>query len=129
MRHLSRHVRPRVAALLAGVVLALGCIPGNPNADDDYVADPMEPAPHVAHIRGRVRDLTTGAPIAGARVEAEGVVAITADDGAYAIGNLRAVITTLLTTKAGYDTSRVQLSLPRGDTQFDPRLRLAATLR
>jgi hypothetical protein len=129
-RHLPHLVRNRGSALaaLAGVVLALACIPSNPDADDDYVANPLEPAPHVAHLRGRVRDFNTGAPITGARVEAEGVSVVTSSDGAYAIGGLRVLITTLVTTKEGYDTSRVQIALPRGDSQFDPRLRVSATL-
>ncbi len=129
-RHLHHLVRSRRAALaaLAGVVLSLGCIPSNPDADDNYVAAPLEPAPHVAHLRGRVRDFNTGAPIAGARVEAEGLFVVTSTDGAYAIGGLRVLITTLMTTKDGYDTLRVQLALPRGDSQFDPRIRVTPTL-
>ena len=111
-------------ALVTG--LSVGCLPTNDALDEKVVDWPTVPAPHIAHLRGRVINLQTGQPIAGAKVDVGTASAISAADGSYAIGDLHRTSVDLITSKVGYDTTFTLLPLPRGDTQFTVRLRASA---
>lgn len=118
----------RSTLLVSSLVIGLGsCLPGNDALDEKVVDWPTVPAPHIAHLRGRVLDFTTGQPIAGAKVDIGVASTISGLDGSYTLGDLRIEAGDLETTRVGYDTARTRLALPRGDTQFTVRLR-AATL-
>lgn len=121
----SRLVLLSAAGLALLTAVSVACVPTNDALDEKVVDWPTEPAPHIAHLRGRVLDFTTGQPIEGARVDIGGGFALSGADGSYAIGDLRILAGDLVTTKIGYDTARTLLALPRGDSQFTVRLRTA----
>ncbi len=117
----------RSAVLATSLIVGLAsCVPTNDALDEKVVDWPTTPAPHIAHLRGRVLDLQTGQPISGAKVDIGTASAVTVADGSYSLGNLSRTSVDIVTTKVGYDTTFTLLPLPRGDTQFNPRLRASA---
>jgi hypothetical protein len=118
----------RSTVLLSSIFFGFtSCLPTNDALDEKVVDWPTTPAPHVAHLRGRVINLQTGQPIEGAKVDAGTAFAISTADGSYTIGELHRTSVDLVTSKAGYDTTFTLLPLPRGDTQFTVRLRAQST--
>lgn len=117
----------RSVALATTLIVGFAsCVPTNDALDEKVVDWPTTPAPHIAHLRGRVLNLQTGQPIPGAKVDIGTASAVTVGDGSYSLGNLSRTSVDIVTTKAGYDTTFTLLPLPRGDTQFNPRLRASA---
>ena len=122
-----RLLRPAllVSSLLVGFA---SCLPTNDALDEKVVDWPTVPAPHIAHLRGRVVDFTTGQPIAGAKVDIGAASTISGPDGSYALGDLRIEAGDLETTKVGYDTARTLIPLTGGEYAFNPRLRPATPI-
>ncbi len=114
----------RIAVLLSALMLpAAACgkdaIPTS-TYSDAYTGSTV---PKETHLRGRVIDLATNAPIGGAVVEIMGVKSTSQVDGSYNAQHLRVGAADLMTTRTGYDTARTLLALVGGDQEFTVRMR------
>lgn len=65
-----------------------------------------------AEVRGRVVDARTGGPIAGARVALGKAAAVTDAQGAFALTAPSEGAVTLVVTRAGYRSERLEVTLP-----------------
>ncbi|MES3033805.1 MAG: carboxypeptidase-like regulatory domain-containing protein [Gemmatimonadota bacterium] len=130
MTHFPARTR-RLVGLLACVIPLAACgseytLPTDGSAERGNTA----PVP-ITNIRGRVLDLLTGAPVAGARIEASGATTATsAADGSYNLQSVQLNIALVVATRAGYDSTSTLLPLTGGDRilNFSLRQSVSATI-
>lgn len=89
-----------------------------------------------AEIRGRVVDAVSGVAVAGARVSAGGVAAVTDEQGGFALTAADAAAVALVVARTGYRVQRLTVTLPVispvivelvPETTFTDRIEVTAT--
>lgn len=112
-----------VLGLLVGAALALAACSNDAIVPHGPAAQGYTTPIPITNLRGLVIDQLSGAPVAGAVLEADGKSTTSLGDGTYNLQNLQQAAVQLVTTREGYDTARTILPLTGRDQQFTVRMR------
>lgn len=118
--------RMRALVLAALAIVGVGACIGPKTSEPNDFGWPTDPGTRVTFLRGQVVDLVTRAPIAGAKLDAGPgwTAAISGPDGHYSLGEFRGLhAMALVVTAEGYDSTKVSIAMPIGETSFTVMMR------